>query len=66
MITVSKPEFDAFVLANVGLLGRAEPRIERDGEYKYECYDNEEGAEIAFVAYRVGEEPTYSIRGEKK
>ena len=40
-----------------------EPRQERDGEYWYDCYDNADGEEIAFVTYKTGQNPVYSIAG---
>jgi len=62
MRTVSKTEFEAFVKANCPSHARLEPRVERDVEYSYECFDDDDGNEIAFVSYKTGEEPLYSIR----
>ncbi|MBX3580081.1 MAG: hypothetical protein KF723_22995 [Rhizobiaceae bacterium] len=60
--TVSKTEFDAFVAANCPAHIRDEPRVEKDVEYSYDCYDNGEGEEVAFATYRTGSEPVYTIR----
>jgi len=61
MTITTKNEFEAFVLANCGLTARTEPRRERDGEYLYECFDNADGDEIAFISYKAGAAPTYTI-----
>ena len=61
MTIVSKESFETFINENCSLSMRSEPRRERDGEYSYDCYDNADGDEIAFVSYKTGEEPSYSI-----
>lgn len=60
--TVTREEFEAIVAARCPLHVRQEPRIERDVEYSYECYDDEDGNEVAWIAYRTGEEPAYYVR----
>lgn len=62
MNTVTKSEFEAFVAANCPLGIRGEPRRERDGEYQYDCFDNADGEEIAFITYKIGNDPVYSIK----
>ncbi|WP_315833874.1 hypothetical protein [Bradyrhizobium prioriisuperbiae] len=47
-------------LAAAGISSQ-QPRIETDGDYKYECFDDAEGAEIAFISWHAGE-PTYVVR----
>lgn len=65
MRNVSQTEFNAFVESQIGFaMAQIEPRIERDGEYGYVCYDNKDGQEIAFISRRGSNEPTYLIRDE--
>jgi hypothetical protein len=46
----TKAEFEAFIVANCPMHVRQEPRIERDGDYRYECFDDAEGNEVAFIS----------------
>lgn len=66
MKIVTKEQFEAFLdRADIPMNARREPRIERDVEYTYECYDNKEGCEIAFVSHAcIGRdsETTYYIK----
>lgn len=59
-MTTDKQTFEAFVIANCSMSMRAEPRVEVDGEFKYECYDNDDGEEVAFVSWHNGV-ATYTI-----
>lgn len=63
-MTTDKQTFDAFVIENCPLHVRDEPRVEVDGDYKYECYDNADGEEVAFIAWHNGE-ATYTIKDFK-
>jgi hypothetical protein len=65
MPTTDKNTFDAFVAARCTGSMISEPRTERDVEYSYECFDDADGNEVAFITYRAGEEPTYFIRDEE-
>lgn len=60
--TVSKNEFDGFIAANCPMHVRSEPRVENETEYQYECFDNAEGEEVAFITYKTGAAPVYTIR----
>lgn len=61
MTQTDKATFDAFVASHCTLSMIAEPRAERDTEYSYQCYDDADGNEVAFVTFHTGEEPTYHI-----
>jgi hypothetical protein len=56
---MTKEQFEA-ALAENGASIASEPRIEIDGDYKYECFDNADGVEIGFIAWRGGE-PNYVL-----
>lgn len=60
--TVSREEFEAFVADNCPMHVRDEPRIENSTEYKYECFDDHDGEEVAFISYKTGAQPVYTIR----
>jgi hypothetical protein len=60
MAEVSKIEFETFVSTNCPAHVVREPRIEMDSPYKYECFDNEKGEEVAFIAWQNGE-ATYNL-----
>jgi hypothetical protein len=55
----TKRQFEA-ALARVSLSTRAEPRIELDGDCKYECFDDVDGNEVAFIAWQHGK-ATYHV-----
>ncbi len=52
----SKAEFESFIVANCPLHARLDPRIERDGGHRYECFDDADEAEVAFISYSVNPE----------
>lgn len=54
--TTTKAEFEAFIVAHCPLHARLDPRIERDGGYRYECFDDYSGTEIAFISYSLSSE----------
>lgn len=60
-MTVDKITFDAFIAKRCSSSTIDHPRTERDGEFFYECYDDAEGAEVAFISWQASE-PTYIIR----
>jgi hypothetical protein len=55
----TKRQFEA-ALARVSLSTRVEPRIELDGDCKYECFDDVDGNEVAFIAWQHGK-ATYHV-----
>ena len=65
MKTVSKTEFEAFVAAKASRASIESPRVERDVEYSYECFDDEAGNEVAFITYppqTIGLAITYHVK----
>lgn len=62
MKTVSMNEFEAFVVANCPMHIVREPRKEMDNGYLYECFDDADGEEIAFITYKAGDDPIYSVK----
>lgn len=64
-MTTDKITFEKFVAERCSSLMIAEPRVEKDGEYAYDCFDDADGNEVAFISYKAGEEPTYTIREDQ-
>lgn len=60
----TKAEFEAFVQANASRESRLSPRKESDVNYRYECYDDADGNEVAFISWRDGA-ATYTIRDDQ-
>jgi len=60
-MTTDKITFDKFVAERCTSSMIASPRIEKDGECMYECFDDPNGNEVAFIAWQKTE-PTYIIR----
>lgn len=58
MQTVTREQFDAFLASNAT---QGETEIERDGEYAYECWLNQDGEHIAFITFRAGEAISFHI-----
>lgn len=58
MKTVTREEFEAFVQANC----RPEPIVEKDVDYGYECFVDEDGEELAFACYHSYKPAKYHIR----
>lgn len=52
----TKAEFEQFIATHCPMHARNEPRKERDGEYTYECFDDADGNEVAFIMYSVSPE----------
>lgn len=63
MNTVTQADFESFIAQNCSISARTEPRKETDKGtgYLYECYDDADGNEIAFISWKNGI-ATYSIR----
>lgn len=61
MTDITKEAFEAFVSANCPAHVRDEPRVEMDSPYKYECFDNDDGDEVAFISWKDGV-ATYTIK----
>lgn len=62
MTGITKIQFEA-ALAEAGVPSWAEPRVENDGEYGYECFDDNDGNEIGFISYRSGAIVGYTVHG---
>lgn len=62
-MTTDKLTFDAFVAERCTTSMIASPRIEKDGAYEYECFDDADGNEVAFISWEKGE-AAYIIRDE--
>ena len=60
-MTDPKAAFEA-ALAAAGIPSFQEPRREVDGNIAYDCFDNSDGDEIAFISYREGEIMGYTVR----
>jgi hypothetical protein len=56
---MTKEQFET-ALASEGASIASEPRVEIDGDHKYECFDNNDGVEIGFIVWFKGE-PKYII-----
>lgn len=57
---MTKVEFEAAMDA-AGIFNLSEPRVEQDGEFAYDCFDNADGEEVGFITYRSGEILGYTI-----
>lgn len=54
METVTASEFKKFIINNCPMHVRDEPRIERDGSFTHECFDDENGYEVAYISWEDG------------
>ena len=57
----TKKEFETLMAKYAPSASRVSARWRANGEYLYECWDNDDGTEVGFISYHNGT-ATYHIR----